>query len=87
MARRVALVLVLLLAAHPALAAEGPSVGNDPRVKQALRLLEAWADGQQAYERLPGVSMAVVHDQSLLWSRGFGQSHMDRAVAATAKTM
>lgn len=78
--------LAVLLAAR-ALAAEAPAVGDDPRVKQALRLLEAWADGQQAYERLPGVSMAVVHDQAVLWSRGFGQAHVERAAPATPETM
>jgi CubicO group peptidase (beta-lactamase class C family) len=85
--RSVLITLALLLGGRPALAIEAASLGDDPRVKQALRLLEAWADGQQAYERLPGVSMAVVHDQSVLWSRGFGQAHVDRAVAATAETM
>ena len=87
MPRRVVLVLALFLAARPALAADVSPVGDDPRVKQALRLLEARADGQQAYERLPGVSMAVVHDQSVLWSRGFGEAHLDRTAPATAETM
>jgi CubicO group peptidase (beta-lactamase class C family) len=31
--------------------------------------------------------MSVVHDQSVLWSRGFGQAHVERAVPATAETM
>lgn len=64
-----------------------PRPGDDPRVKQALRLLEAWADGQQAYERLPAVSMAVVHDQTVLWSHGFGYADLDRKVPASAETM
>jgi len=32
-------------------------------------------------------SMAVVHDQQLLWSRGFGYAHLESKVAATADTM
>lgn len=80
-------VLFLTLVCGPAAAAEAPPVGADPRVKQALRLLEAWADGQQAYERLPGLSMAVVHDQSVLWSHGSGLAHLEARVPATAETM
>lgn len=62
-------------------------VGDDPRVRQALRLLEAWADASQAYDRIPGVSMAVVHDQTLLWSGGFGFAHPEKKVRATPETM
>ena len=63
------------------------SLARDPRVVQALRLLEAWADTATVEKQLPGVSMAVVHDQQLLWSRGFGYAHLEPKVAATADTM
>jgi CubicO group peptidase (beta-lactamase class C family) len=63
------------------------ALARDPRVVQALRLLEAWADAETVEKRLPGVSMAVVHDQQLLWSRGFGYAHLDSKVAADADTM
>ena len=53
---------------------------------QALRLLEAWADTETVEKRLPGVSMAVVHDQQLLWSRGFGYAHLEPQVAAEGST-
>jgi CubicO group peptidase (beta-lactamase class C family) len=79
----------VLLAGLLALGGEAAaqSVADDPRVVQALRVLEAWADAQQAYHQLPGVSMAVVHDQRLLWARGFGYAHPDRKVPAAPQTM
>ncbi len=49
-------------------------VADDPHVKDALKMLEVWVDAQVAYERLPGISMAVVYDQETLWSRGVGFS-------------
>jgi CubicO group peptidase (beta-lactamase class C family) len=73
----------LLPASEPA----PPDLARDPRVVQALQLLSAWLDSEQAYERLPGLSLAVVHDQELLWSRGFGQAHVETGVAATPSTM
>jgi len=79
-------------AVTPAMPAAAQSVSpealaRDPRVVQALRLLEAWVDAETAEKRLPAVSMAVVHDQQLLWSRGFGYAHLEEKVAARADTM
>ena len=63
------------------------ALAADPRVVQALSLLTAWVDSEQAYRRLPGVSLAVVHDQQLLWSRGFGNAHVETNSPATPQTM
>jgi CubicO group peptidase (beta-lactamase class C family) len=56
-------------------------------VKEALHLLELWLDAQVAYNELPGLSIAVVHDQDILWSGGFGYAHPDRKIPATQKTI
>jgi hypothetical protein len=48
------------------------SLKKDPRIGSALHLLELWLDAQSAYEKISGISMAVVHDQELLWAKGFG---------------
>lgn len=100
--KRTALVLALLLGpAGPWRAPAAPPDSNprdeaapttealarDPRVVQALSLLAAWVDSEQAARRLPGVSMAVVHDQQLLWSRGFGYAHVETKSPATPTTM
>ncbi len=78
---------VLVPAAAPAPAPAPTPLARDPRVAQALALLEAWAGAEQAYKRLPGVSMAVVHDQELLWSRGFGLADVEAKVPSSATTM
>jgi CubicO group peptidase (beta-lactamase class C family) len=63
------------------------SIADDPRVADALKLLEVWVDSQVAYESLPGVSMGVVYDQDLIWSRGFGYADVERKTPATPTTM
>ncbi len=63
------------------------SVGDDPRVADALNLLDVWFDAQQQYRNIPGISAAVVYDQELLWSRGFGYADVERRIEATPKTM
>lgn len=76
--------LLFLLAAFWA-DAESPAA--DPRVTDAFRLLEAWADAKRAYEDIPGMSMAVVHDQEVLWSKGFGYAHREAKAPATPETL
>lgn len=80
--------IVLLLAAIlilPSLGAQ--SIGRDPRLVSALHLLELWLDAQSAYENIPGLSIAVVHDQELLWAKGFGFADRETKRPATPDTI
>ena len=43
-----------------------------PRVAQALEVARVWLEAQRAYDQIPGVSAAIVHDQQVLWSGGYG---------------
>ena len=88
MARTTPALLLLLLGSLRAPAAPAPGeVARDPRVTQALSLLTAWFDAEQAHRRLPGLSLAVVRDQELLYARGFGYAHLETKVPATPQTM
>jgi CubicO group peptidase (beta-lactamase class C family) len=84
-------VLIALLGAlaAPALAVRPPAspLAGHPRVAEAVRLLEAWMDGQRAYEQVPGISAAVVHDGGLVWSRGFGVADREDGTPATPDTV
>lgn len=87
---------VLLTVAAPALDAQAAAavwpptdrrVADHPRVKQASELLGAWLDAQRDYEQIPGISAAVVYDQQLVWSNGFGYADLERRTPATARTV
>jgi CubicO group peptidase (beta-lactamase class C family) len=69
------------------LSASAQSLVDNPRLKSALMLLELWTDAQRAYQQIPGVSMAVVYDQTLLWSRGIGYSDLEKKVPSTPQTI
>jgi D-alanyl-D-alanine carboxypeptidase len=58
-----------------------------PDIRSAIELLEAWIEAQRVYRELPGLSIGIVHDQSVLWARGFGWADVDRREAATADTL
>lgn len=68
-------------------AAEETKVADNPRVKEALQLLEIWIDSKLDYDQMPGISMAVVHDQELVWSKGFGFSNLKEKVPVTSDTI
>ena len=78
--------LALLLLPAPALHAQ-QSLADDPGVADALHLLDTWMDAAQAYGGIPGASLSVVHDQELVWAKGYGYAHVEREEAATASTM
>lgn len=88
-ANLIVLVVVLLGASSSVIgqSATGQSVAQHPRVKQTLNLLQVWLDARQAYQQIPGVSAAVVYDQQLLWSAGFGYADVSRKTPATPSTI
>jgi len=85
---RVALTLLFLaLSTAPTAWGQETPLADDPRVESALGLPEAWMDAERAYKQIPGASVAVVHDQDLVWSRGFGFSNRETAIPATPQTI
>jgi CubicO group peptidase (beta-lactamase class C family) len=79
-------VLVSWLAAVGA-APAGAEVATHPRVKEATTFLALWLQAQAAYEQIPGVSAAVVHDQELVWSTGIGWADPARRKPAQPSTV
>ncbi len=62
-------------------------VASDARVAEALAVAEVWLDAQRAYEQIPALSAAVVHDQEVVWNTAMGMAHPDRGVPATDETL
>jgi CubicO group peptidase (beta-lactamase class C family) len=52
-----------------------------------LALIESWLEGQRAYDRVPALSVAIVHDQDLLWSGASGYADVERKEPAAADTI
>jgi CubicO group peptidase (beta-lactamase class C family) len=82
MITRILAIIIIL----PSLAG-AQALREDSRVAAALHLLELWLEAQGAYEHIPGLSMAVVHDQELLWAKGFGYADRGKKRAATPETI
>ena len=57
-----------------------------PEAAADVELLCAWIEARMAYRGEPGLSIAIVHDQDLVWARGFGYADLANRVAASADT-
>ncbi len=67
--------------------AQSGDPAEDPRFEQAVDLFEVWLDAKMDYEKIPAVSVGLVHDQDLVWAKGYGYAHPDGGVEATPSTM
>jgi CubicO group peptidase (beta-lactamase class C family) len=54
---------------------------------EAVYLLETWIESIIDFDRLPGLSIAIVHDQELVYSNGFGFADVERRIDATPSTV
>ncbi len=84
--RRFAQGLVFLFLASPSVPS-AQSVRDDPRVQQALNLVDLWLDAARDYDHIPGISAGVVYDQDLIWSKGYGYQDRESRVVPSAQTI
>ncbi len=54
---------------------------------EALRLVDEWLGGVQAYDRVPALSAAVVQGDRIVWSKGWGTVDAAHTIPATSKTL
>ena len=73
-------------AAALTLAADASTQEATPALDASLRLAEAWVERQMQDHLIPGASVALVHDQELVWSAGFGYANREDGVPASPQT-
>lgn len=54
---------------------------------EAVRVLEKFVAAEVEQKRLPALSIALVDDQQLIWSKGFGHIDLGKTRPATAETV
>ncbi|MFZ2493857.1 MAG: serine hydrolase domain-containing protein [Thermoanaerobaculia bacterium] len=84
--RRLLVFLTVLLLPIGAAAQDTPAK-KPPTKAEAVAFARAWLDGQRAYDQIPGMSAAVVHDQDILWSGGSGFADPATKRTATPDTI
>jgi len=48
--------------------------------KEALRIIDVWLNGQRDFDRLPGISVAIVNNQNIIFSKGYGYADVEKKV-------
>lgn len=51
-----------------------------------LKLLETWVNAQQEYRNIPGISIGLVYDQELIYSKSFGYADLEKKTLLTEQT-
>ena len=54
---------------------------------EAFKIIEVWLDAQKDYEKLPGISAAIIEDQEIIWSGAFGKANMEADVNTEVNTI
>src|SRR6185369_2875491 len=60
---------------------------DNPQVKIIIDLLQTHLERDYQERQIPGLSVALVYDQSILWSRGFGYADLGRQILADTQTV
>ncbi len=79
-------IVALLLAFAVRCSFAASTISDNADVKGAERFFEAWIQGQIAYRGLPGIAVGVIHDQELVWAKGFGYADVDLKTPVTPST-
>ncbi len=88
--KALSLALASCLAASQLGFAAHPAAGGHPtsaKQREAVDLLETWIESVIDYDRIPGLSIAIVHDQELVYAKGFGYMDRERELRATPRTI
>jgi CubicO group peptidase (beta-lactamase class C family) len=56
-------------------------------LKDAIGLIDAWLESQQAYDHLPGISAGIVKNQQLIWNKQYGFADLRKNVPTTSETV
>jgi CubicO group peptidase (beta-lactamase class C family) len=84
---KTAFVAALLLILTPPIARAEATLSEEPAVAEAIKVFEHWVEQHIAHRGVPGLSIAVVYDQEIVWAEGFGYSDLEEKKAATPATV
>ena len=60
---------------------------DNPRVQEAFDVLDKWIESEVGYKRFPGLSIAVVHDQDVIWTGRYGFANIEDKLPARPDTI
>lgn len=55
--------------------------------RELLPVIDLWLEAQKDFDRLPGISVAIVQDQEILFQKGYGYADVEKKVPMKAETV
>ncbi|PWT96249.1 MAG: hypothetical protein C5B52_16190 [Bacteroidetes bacterium] len=52
-----------------------------------LKLVDAWLDAQKDFEKLPGITVAIVQDQETIFKKGYGYADVEKKIPMKPETV
>ncbi len=86
MRHKLSMLLIILVLIFSATFAMSKADSRLQTLQPQLKLLEIWMDAQQVYRNIPGISIGLIYDQELLYTKSFGYADLDHKVAPDADT-
>jgi len=77
---------LLLISIAPPARAEA-TLAEEPAVADAIRIFDKWIGQHIANRGVPGLSIAVVYDQEIVWAQGYGFANLEEKIPATPSTV
>jgi CubicO group peptidase (beta-lactamase class C family) len=84
--KTVCIAALLLIAILPIARAE-TTLAEEPAVADAIGVFERWVEQHIASRNVPGLSIAVVYDQEIVWSAGYGYADLESKTPTTPSTI
>lgn len=78
--------LLILSICFLSLSARGQTDAKEP-LSDAMAYIDAWLEAQQVYQQIPGISVGIVKDQDLIYSKGYGFADLKKKTPATTETV
>jgi CubicO group peptidase (beta-lactamase class C family)/D-alanyl-D-alanine dipeptidase len=79
--------LVVLSAPRFARPADSPDIAPRKDYSQIVEVVRLFIERQQAEKQIPGLSIALIDDQQIVWAQGFGAADPKSKKPATAETV
>ncbi len=82
----IAVILGLFLLT-PASGADIAAIRENPDLKSSIGLLDSWIVSQMEYQQLPGLSIAVLYGNDLVWSKAYGYADLQKKIPMTTQSV
>ncbi len=76
-----------LLLFVPVRAGDIAAIKQAPELQSTIGLLDSWIASQVEYQQLPGLSIAVLYGNDLVWSKAYGFADIQKRTPMTTESV